>query len=434
MSRIGCTLLSLVSLALSACGEGVHSGESFGEPLVTLRARIEGQAPSTATTGELSASMIWAAMPAEFEECMEAAIDEGEIMTCMEGNRFVPALATNSVPVQPVFPASFEIPLYTLPSPAVLSGSPGALFGYGILVVYDDGNTNGELDLVDSEATSSVDTVLGASAPTGQHEIGFVVYREGALSPVWKMFSLFGCGEPEQGFSVIRMVMDEAAGTLSCVVRRTNDTTLAVYFEDSEEMRSLVCEAAEEGSTYPAAEPPPGATVECYGPDFMRFASNPSAYCRHWQTYRLSGCFDPLDCSTPDWDLTASPPDWWPCGPMSSGGFTLIDDPSQPTSGSETLFTITYDSGDVAYSMDDMAIWVYTAPNHVQSLTVPWTLELIDNDSDGKLSVGDTLRAFETMGMSVFDESHAGTTFDVSLVQDKLNAPVRSLADFRWMP
>ena len=37
--------------------------------------------------------------------------------------------------------------------------------------------------------------------------------------------------------------------------------------------------------------------------------------CKGLTHYTLRGCREDVNCPIPDWDFTASPPAWWPCGP-----------------------------------------------------------------------------------------------------------------------
>ena len=73
---------------------------------------------------------------------------------CTTPEDFRPVQASKSVSIEPTFPASFEVPLYLLPDLEVLSGGRKSLLGYGVLVVYEDGNRNMKLDLVPPGAPS----------------------------------------------------------------------------------------------------------------------------------------------------------------------------------------------------------------------------------------------------------------------------------------
>src|SRR4029079_5401531 len=36
--------------------------------------------------------------------------------------------------------------------------------------------------------------------------------------------------------------------------------------------------------------------------------------CKGLTHYTLRGCREDVNCPIPDWDFTANPPAWWPCG------------------------------------------------------------------------------------------------------------------------
>jgi len=42
-------------------------------------------------------------------------------------------------------------------------------------------------------------------------------------------------------------------------------------------------------------------------------SSRVSERCKGLTHYTLRGCFEDVNCAMPEWDFTASPPDWWPC-------------------------------------------------------------------------------------------------------------------------
>ncbi|MBX3228485.1 MAG: hypothetical protein KIT84_07525 [Labilithrix sp.] len=78
-----------------------------------------------------------------------------------DGKRYVMA---EDVPVEPVFPARFQVRLVDPPPRAAMGpGKDGSEVALGALVAYEDKNGNGRLDLVDEGAPSFVDRVLGAN-------------------------------------------------------------------------------------------------------------------------------------------------------------------------------------------------------------------------------------------------------------------------------
>ncbi len=419
----------LASIAFSCTG--IHSADDLGEPLIVFEGSIEGQAPVGLVTSTLQAALIWAEVPSTVGTCLEDAETAETVQSCLASNVFAPALASRSVDITPVFPAAFELPLYTLPGTEVLSGNGNARFGYGVLAVYDDGNQNRVLDLVPPEATDSIDTVIAASLREQQHGgIDFVVYREGELSPLWKMFSFAGCPEElPSGFSVVHISSSEG-----CVVGDATDRSLSLYFDDSEELRDLLCEPQVEPSSYPDSAPPQEVEFSCQGSSALEFVADPSRYCKQVVTFELAGCdHDPI-CAEPEWDLRPEPPTWWPCTGDISNGFQLTDSPGALTSaGGDALFKISNLSDDQTYDLSIIEIWVETEPSKVTSLYAPEFVTHVDNDEDGLLSIGDELLAFEPETLSILDDSNAGP-LTVSLVRETGPSSVVTLAELIWNP
>lgn len=86
--------------------------------------------------------------------------------------------------VRAEFPASFRLDVRSLPPREAIHSVRGSVgsggptgFAYGTLVVYEDTNGNGQLDLLPLDATSSVDRVLGAP------ERLEIIYLEGGGIP-----------------------------------------------------------------------------------------------------------------------------------------------------------------------------------------------------------------------------------------------------------
>lgn len=419
-------------LVAAACGE-IHSTGDLGDPLVILDARVEGKLPDNVSALLLRASLIWETQSRELLECLDRAETEEQVFACTTPEDFRPAQVSNSVPIQPTFPASFDVPLYLLPDLEVLSGRGGSLLGYGVLVVYEDGNQNRMLDLVSPGATESSDTILASGMPTTGHRDDFVVYREADLSPLWKLFEPFGCPEPPQGFSILTREFRPAEG-YTCRVSPAADATIPVEFEDSEQLRQLICEPQSEIDTYPSDPPPPGREVTCHFHDTLEYVIDPSWYCRYKQVYQLAGCEAYFGCREPDWDLTGNPPAWWPCTGESDNGFSISDHPDDLTPRADELFYIRYDSGDRRFATNQIEVWLLLNRTEGLVLTHPRSIMLIDNDGDSLFSEGDSLEAFEPALTSQFGEEHRGVKYKVILQHTvQLLEPVETLAELTWV-
>jgi hypothetical protein len=295
-----CALL----VAQLACGEALHFAYDEGPPLARLRATIDGGAPES-LSGSLRAGLVWAAL----DDVVCASADR--VTTCdRRPEDFAARGGSDVVEIEPVFPSSFVVPLMALPAPALLSGGEGDWFGYAELVIFDDGNHNGVLDVVATGAESSADTIVASGGRAAAAEASFVhyvVYREGALVPAWQLFSARGCVEPPLGYSVVRLGTGDDGG---CWV---GDRAVLMRFADIDAVRALICAPPPVRSTFPAQEPPAGSDVSCMSPTSLELVIDPSRYCPDVRRFDLVGCADPLGCDQPEWDLTATPPEWWPC-------------------------------------------------------------------------------------------------------------------------
>jgi hypothetical protein len=416
----------------AACGN-IHSTDHLGDPLVILGARVEGQLPDNISALLLRASLIWETQSRELLECLDRAGSGAEVRACTTPEDFQPALVSNSVPIEPTFPASFEVPLYLLPDLEVLSGQSGSLLGYGVLVVYEDGNRNKMLDLVPPGATASADTILASGMPTRGNRDDFVVYREGDLSPLWKLFESFGCPQPPQGFSILTRELDLDEG-YTCFVSPVTNATIPVEFEESEALRQLICEPQPDTNTYPTKPPPPDREVTCHFHDTLEYVVDPSWYCKYKQVYRLVGCHAYFGCEEPDWDLTDSPPDWWPCTGESDNGFTISDHPDDLTPSDDKLFNISYDSGERKFAMDEIEIWLLLTRTEGLVFAHPRSIMFMDNNNDSLFSAGDVLEMFEPVAVDQFNADHQDVRYKV-IIQHSVEPlkPVESLAALTWI-
>ena len=427
------TVLVPLLFAVS-CGD-IHSTSNLGDPLVVLDAQVEGQLPDNISARLLRASLIWETQSPELLECLERAETEDEVYACTIPEDFQPVQASKSVAIEPTFPASFEVPLYFLPDLEVLSGKGKSLLGYGVLVVYEDGNQNMELDLVPPGATVSVDTILASGIPTDAHRRDLVVYREGDLSPLWKLFQHppYGCPEPPQGFSILTREYHAATG-YTCTVRPAAEANIPVHFEDSDGLRQLICEPWSDGNTYPAEPPPPDREVTCHFHDTLEYVVNPSWYCQYKQIYQLAGCEAYYGCEEPEWDLTDNPPVWWPCTGEADNGFSISDHPDDLTQYGDKLFYINYDSGEARYAINELEVWILVTRTEGLVLTSPNFVWFIDNDGDSLYSAGDQLEVFEPLLGNYFDEQHRGVKLKVML-QHSIESlePIETLAELTWI-
>lgn len=389
-------------VTLSACGPGVRSIADVGEPLVVLKGEVVTEAPAGTPTSDLAASLVWAALGPEVVTCLASATTATQALDCT-GSDFSPRRSSRTVPLKPVFPSSLELPLFALPEPSTLDGVEGARLSYALVVVHHDGNRNGTLDLIPPTELEGPDTVLGTSLRAGSPNQGeLLVYREGALSAAWNAFRLVaGCAEPPQGFSIARWSRNEV-GALACELLPA-DTTVRIELSASASVRERACMSAPPPVSQKPPVSAPIGTIRCFGTSSVDVDPAPTATCRRLERYDLVGCPNGMPgCAGPAWDVSATPPTWWPCdtsGPNAT--LQLIPEPGPFTpKNPEPLFRIEAKKVVGKYRPQDLRLSVvfdemgsvarYSMPDpRVISGRIPFRFE--DRDNDNLVGQGDAL-------------------------------------------
>src|SRR6185369_9462206 len=168
----------------------------------------------------LRVALVWGAqwltepfcvLPAESPEAA-AVIDAG----CRDPFGFVPAAVSVGVPIDVDVPTTLT--LVQLPSADVMVGDVTARVAYGSLVVFDDRDDSGTLELAMPQrapsggrqgrppqgGTTSADVIYGASFLTMTVPDQRVAYREGAFDAASAFYPRAGCElPPPPGFSVL---------------------------------------------------------------------------------------------------------------------------------------------------------------------------------------------------------------------------------------
>jgi hypothetical protein len=363
-------LFALAPLLAAACGR-LQGFSGDVPPLATFEIVFHGDlAPlrPSGVTGEhaLRVALVWGAqwltepmcvLPAESPEAA-AVIAAG----CRDPFGFVPTAVSVGAPIEVDVPAALT--LSQLPSADVMVGDVTARVAYASLVVYDDRNDTGTLDLLlpfrgfdarDDRGPPVIspagppDIIYGASFVTMTAPDQRVAYREGAFDTLSAFYPRAGCEPPPPGFSVLAAggFTPEAAlaallgGGLppedpsTCAVSAPDGTTIAIDARAPADVQEVGCAARRTDSSVRYREPPPGppdlqnrvwacAHLPTFGgggggpsSDLIQLvvSQRASERCKVLTHYTLRGCFDDVDCVSPEWDFTANPPAWWPCAP-----------------------------------------------------------------------------------------------------------------------
>jgi hypothetical protein len=372
----GRAILCLAPLVLGACGRL----EGFGgpaPPLASFDVVFSGDlAPlrPAGVTGEhaLRVGLVWGAqwltepfcvLPAESPEAA-AVIDAG----CRDPFGFVPAAVSVSVPIDVDAPATLT--LVQLPAADVMVGDVTARIAFGSLVVFDDRDDTGTLELSRPRRApsgggrggppqpggpDSLDIIYGASFVTMTAPDQRVAYREGAFDPASAFYPRAGCVDPPRpgfsvaaagGFSAEAALASVLSGGLpledpsTCKVSAPAETTIAIAARAPADVQEVGCDERTDDSSVRYREPPvsppdlASRTVACtHLPAFdtgagggsggspasdliqLVVSGRASDRCKGLTHYTLRGCREDVNCALPEWDFTASPPAWWPCGP-----------------------------------------------------------------------------------------------------------------------
>jgi hypothetical protein len=361
--------IGVCTLGFAACGKL----QSFGgpePPLVTFNVMFNGdltalRPPGQTPLGALQATILWGAqwltepfcfLPPE-SDAAAAIIAAG----CRDPFGFVPNRVGTSVPISSGEPASLS--LLDLPTADLLVGSVTGRVGYASFIVYEDRNGNGTLDLSQphptpfgsegrrggdgqnmDEVSDAEDVIYGVSFLTMIAADQRVAYLEGAFDPTSAFYPRSGCASPPDGFSVLGTggftalagLAAAGAGRLppedptACTEAAPRDAVVNVTGRVPADLAEVGCDERTFDSSTRYHEPPAspldlsGRMMTCaHLPSFeagtqsnliqLVVSGRATDRCMGLTHYTLRGCRESVSCAVPDWDITATPPTWWPC-------------------------------------------------------------------------------------------------------------------------
>jgi len=354
-------------LLAAACGK-LQGFDGEATPLVSFQVVFHGdlaplRPPGVTDTHALRVALVWGAqwltepfcvLPPESPEAA-AVIAAG----CRDPFGFVPNVVSVGAPIVIDEPATLT--LSQLPAADVLVGDVTARVAYASLVVFDDRNDTGTLDLWqqfpsfindDREGPPAIigrdppDIIYGASFVTMTEPDRRVAYREGDFDDLSAFYPRAGCDPPTPGFSVLAAGGFTAQAAVAalltgglpqedpslCTVSAPDETTIAIDARPPADVHEIGCQEIRNDSSVHYLEPPPwrpdlanGNFACAHLPTFDTGSAQsdliqlvvPSSGppCKFLTHYTLRGCREDVNCAIPDWDFTASPPAWWPCGP-----------------------------------------------------------------------------------------------------------------------
>lgn len=357
--------LLLVTL-LVGCDQGVQSLADTATSVARISVRLtndpavyQAKDPSatTAETMHMRIGVLWLGLPSVDVQCLEAyqaSLGVGEPLDasmtavvaagCGDVFATAPGQVGPSVPVVPNQVATIEF--LDLPSSNSLVGLPGNRVAYAGLVLFDDRNKSGVLELQQVALPSSltgteqmgpgggggeggggggggpgsgmggqvkpkkIDYIYGASFVSMIKPNTRLAYREGTWDLGKLFYPILGCAEPPIGFSWI-----DATGLptkATCNYTTLPDRVVDLAAAPSETVTSVACR--QRAATYlaPPKEWTPTTPWACVDKNHLVFANDPGP-CKALTHIALKGCFNSATCKEPQWDMSEVPPKWWPC-------------------------------------------------------------------------------------------------------------------------
>lgn len=229
--RASSKALVLFPLLATACGTGASS--DYSPSYATLHGSIASS--SVTTTADVRVALVW------------------EVVNPRPGAAALKS--TQELGLRAQFPSNFQMDINSLPPSEALSKNLAA----GTLVVYEDTNRNGKLDLLAVDARSATDRVLGV--PRGLT----VVYVEGT-PPAKAASGYFANVALQRGFNLLQ----ESGWGAAAPVANTPWTMLPLSTEipidltDAPQLSQYVCQ--QEPGLISACASAPSAAVNCEPP------------------------------------------------------------------------------------------------------------------------------------------------------------------------
>jgi hypothetical protein len=354
-------LLSVTTLAGCSGLAGLGGPTS---PLVAFDVKVTGDLATVQSQGNASpalrVALVWGAQWQTEPFCILPAesVASGAVIAagCRDPFGFVPLRVAADVPV--TVGATASVPLYDLPAADVMVGPVTARVAYGSMVIYDDRNGNGTLELSaphhtpsggddrgqGDEPADSTDVVFGASFITMTAPDQRVAFREGQFIRS-AFYPRSGCEDPMLQFSVLGAGGFSAAAGLAskagslpaedpttCTQTAPSAALFEIPLQSPAGVHEVACTERANDSTIRYRQPPTDApdlsgrlsacahlpSFDAGGlRDLTQFvvSGRTTDLCEGLTHYTLRGCRENVSCPVPDWDLTATPPAWWPCPP-----------------------------------------------------------------------------------------------------------------------
>lgn len=360
MIRVAIAAAILGSSLAAGCGNLSGLGGN-ASPLATVHVQVTGDFASVQVPGstapKLQAALVWGSQWQTEPLCVVPTNDMSVQALIAAGCRdpfgFVPDRVAANAPV--LADGTAELDLFDLPGADVMVGGVTARVAYASVMIYDDRDSNGTLTLgrprrfvgpdqnpQDPNVMQTADRVYAASFASMTEPDTRLAYREGGFDRAAAFYPRAGCGDPLPSFSIVSAGGFSEMAAIAAELNRQLppedpstcheqpiDTPVTLAYRPPEQLRELACQERTLDSSIRYLRPtdPPDLTHRTTAcakvPDLgsgkangmiQYVVSGPSDdSCMGLTHYVLRGCpNDPL-CTQPQWDLTKTPPSWWPC-------------------------------------------------------------------------------------------------------------------------
>jgi len=354
-----------IAAAWLAAATGCGSLSDFSgdvPPLATVQVQTTGELASVRVPGPgdpvLRVALVWGAQWLTEPLCILPP-DDASVATliaagCRDPFSFVPDRVAVNAPLASDGTASLE--LFDLPAADVMVGGVTARVAYASVIVYDDRDGDGTLSFgrpnrlggrdngpPQETGGSTDDRVYAASFVSMTEPDSRLAFREGGFDRTAAFYPRSGCGDPLPSFSIVSAGGFSAADALASQLRgelpredpatcreQSTDVPVTLAFRPPAQLHELACEERAIDSSVRYREPPSeqpdlsDRTFACARvPDFgsgkangmiqLAISGHPDDSCVGLTHYVLRGCRNDALCELPTWDITATPPSWWPC-------------------------------------------------------------------------------------------------------------------------
>jgi hypothetical protein len=318
---------ALVALLGTSCGDGLSGLAAAAVPLATLEVQVDvADARLRLPYQQLWVGLAWGAA---WENPAICYVTDNPIVqqACSDPYLFRPALMETAVPLADDSDGHVRFELFTPPDTSVAIGGPNGRIAYGSVAVLAGAT------MYDQGAAPSLAPPyqLAAASFLSLHEPQRrVVFRQGAFDDASNFYPYVvdQCGEPTPGYSLLDVVAPLGDG--SCAFQDVSDPIrpTPVPAEQAFNWACLppnILTGGEDPHTVfqPMNDYDPVGTMEpdmfvCVGTEVLAIVAGASEGpkppgCAIMSVWALKACVRNLLCETPEWDVTGSPPYWWPC-------------------------------------------------------------------------------------------------------------------------